>query len=126
MQFIGVLLMSWIVPQFSRLSSSVAHSHPFRKMPFHTMTTVQSFSLNRFSKRAQNPHFCNGVWHLQVAGSRGFQSLCILKKKIWGRTVRRARAVRKVGCFPPPVATGPRVLNSAPPCWYTRDFFFLV
>jgi len=85
-QFIGVLLMSWIVPQFSRLSSSVAHSHPFRKMPFHTMTTVQSFSLNRFSKRAQNPHFCNGVWHLQVAGSRGFQSLCILKKKIWGRT----------------------------------------
>ena len=35
-------------------------------------------------------------------------------------------AVRKVGCFPPPVATGPRVLNSAPhsPCWYTRDFSF--
>ena len=31
-----------------------------------------------------------------------------------GRTVRRARAVRKVGCFPPPVATGP-VLNSGPP-----------
>ena len=35
-------------------------------------------------------------------------------------------AVRKVGCFPPPVATDPRVLNSAPysPCWYTRDIFF--
>ena len=33
----------------------------------------------------------------------------------WGRTVRCAHAVRKVGCFPPPVATGPRVLNSAPP-----------
>ena len=32
-----------------------------------------------------------------------------------GRTVRCARAVRKVGCFPPPVATGPKVLNSAPP-----------
>ena len=34
--------------------------------------------------------------------------------------------VRKVGCFPPPVTTGPRILNSAPysPCWYTRDFFF--
>ena len=33
----------------------------------------------------------------------------------WGRTVRCARAVPKVGCFPSPVATGPRVLNSAPP-----------
>ena len=33
----------------------------------------------------------------------------------WGRTGRRARAVRKVGCLPPPVATGPRDLNSAPP-----------
>ena len=32
-----------------------------------------------------------------------------------GRTVRCARAVRKVGCFPSPVATGPRVLNAAPP-----------
>ena len=28
---------------------------------------------------------------------------------------RCAGAVRKVGRFPPPVATGPRVLNSAPP-----------
>ena len=39
-----------------------------------------------------------------------------------GHTVR----VRKVGCFLPPVATGPGVLNSAPysPCWYTRDFWF--
>ena len=40
---------------------------------------------------------------------------------------RCARAVRKVGSFPPPVATDPKVLNSAPcsppPCWYTRDFF---
>ena len=27
----------------------------------------------------------------------------------------RACAVRKGGCFPQPVATGPRVLNSAPP-----------
>ena len=47
-------------------------------------------------------------------------------KLLWGRTVRCARAVRKVGCFSPPVATGPRVLNSAPysPCWYTRDFLF--
>ena len=26
-----------------------------------------------------------------------------------------ARAVRNAGCFPPPVATGPRALNSAPP-----------
>ena len=35
-------------------------------------------------------------------------------------------AVRKAGCFSPPVATGPRVLNSAPysPCLYTRDFLF--
>ena len=42
-----------------------------------------------------------------------------------GRTVHCAHTVRKVGCFPPWVATGPRVLNSAPysPCWYTRDFF---
>ena len=31
-----------------------------------------------------------------------------------GRTVRCARAVRKVGCFPPPEATGPRMLISAP------------
>ena len=31
-----------------------------------------------------------------------------------GRTVRCARAVRKVGCFPPPVATDPKALNSAP------------
>ena len=45
-----------------------------------------------------------------------------------GRAVRCARAVRKVGHFPPPVTTGPRVLYSAPysPCWYTRDFFLLV
>ena len=35
--------------------------------------------------------------------------------RLRGRTVRCARAVRKVGSFPPPVATGPRVLNSAPP-----------
>ena len=32
----------------------------------------------------------------------------------------------KSAVFLPPVATGPRVLNSAPysPCWYTRDFLF--
>ena len=30
-------------------------------------------------------------------------------------TVRCARTVRKVRCFPPPGATGPRALNSAPP-----------
>ena len=45
-----------------------------------------------------------------------------------GRTVRCARSVRKVGCFPPLVATDPKVQNSAPyppPCWYTRDYFFL-
>ena len=44
-----------------------------------------------------------------------------------GRTVRCAPAVQKAGCFPPPVATGPRGLNSAPysPCWYTRDFFLV-
>ena len=40
-----------------------------------------------------------------------------------GRTVRCV----KVGCFPPSVATGPRVLNSASYSpWYTRDFFLLV
>ena len=45
----------------------------------------------------------------------------------WGRTVRCARAVREVGCFPPSVATGPTVLNSAPYslCWYTRDSVML-
>ena len=44
-----------------------------------------------------------------------------------GHNVRCARAVPRVGCFPPPVAMGPRVLNSAPysPCWYTRVCFFL-
>ena len=42
-----------------------------------------------------------------------------------GRSVRFAHAVRKVGSFPPPVETGPRVLNSAPysSCWYTKEFF---
>ena len=37
-------------------------------------------------------------------------------------------AVQKVGCFPPPVATPPKVLNFAPftpPCWYARDFFLV-
>ena len=43
-----------------------------------------------------------------------------------GHTVRCAHTVRKVGCFPPPVAMGPRVLTSAP---YSRAstpgiFFF--
>ena len=33
---------------------------------------------------------------------------------LWGRTVRCALAVRKLGCLPPLVATGPRALNSAP------------
>ena len=34
---------------------------------------------------------------------------------MWGIVLGGAPcAVRKVGCFPPPVATGPRVLNSAP------------
>ena len=43
-----------------------------------------------------------------------------------GRTVRCARAVRKVGCFPPPVATDPKVLNSAPytPLLVHQGFFF--
>ena len=40
---------------------------------------------------------------------------------LWGRTVHCARAVRKGGCFPPPVATGPRVLNSAPPMLFRMD-----
>ena len=31
------------------------------------------------------------------------------------RTGRCARAVRKGGCFPPPVAAGPKALNCAPP-----------
>ena len=41
---------------------------------------------------------------------------------------RCARAVQNVGCFPPPAATDPKVLNSAPytpPFWYTRDFFLV-
>ena len=44
--------------------------------------------------------------------------------------MRCARAMpalcEKSAVFPPPVATGPRVLNSAPysPCWYTRVLFF--
>ena len=44
----------------------------------------------------------------------------------FGGADRALCAVRKVRCFPPPVAMGPRVLNSAPysPCWYARDFFF--
>ena len=39
---------------------------------------------------------------------------------VGGRTARHVRAVRKVRCFSPLVATGPRVS----PCWYTRDFLF--
>ena len=39
----------------------------------------------------------------------------MVKVTIRGHAVRCARAVRKVGCFPPLVATGPRVLDSAPP-----------
>ena len=38
-----------------------------------------------------------------------------------GRTARCVLAVRKVGCFSPPVATGPRVLNSAPPILFSMD-----
>ena len=41
--------------------------------------------------------------------------------RVGGHTVRCARAVRKVGCFPLPVATGPRVLNSAPPMLFGMD-----
>ena len=52
----------------------------------------------------------------------------VQKVHLRGRTVRCARAVRNVGCLPPPVATDPKVLNSAP---YTRPagtpgIFFLV
>ena len=45
---------------------------------------------------------------------------------IRGRTVRCARAVRQVGCVPPSVATGPRVLNSAPytPLLVHQGFLF--
>ena len=41
---------------------------------------------------------------------------------------RCARAVPKVGCFPPPVATDPKVLNSAPyhPPAGTPGILFLV
>ena len=35
--------------------------------------------------------------------------------------MRCACAVQKVGCFPPPVAMGPRVLNSAPPMLFRID-----
>ena len=34
--------------------------------------------------------------------------------RLRGRTVRCVCARAKVGSFPPPVATGPRVLNAAP------------
>ena len=58
-----------------------------------------------------------------------FETICVPASWILtmgGRTARYARAVRTGGCFSPPVATGPRVLNSAPYslCWYTRDFLF--
>ena len=42
-----------------------------------------------------------------------------------GRTVRCARAVRKAGCFPPPVATGPRALNSVPQALWNSSFMLL-
>ena len=58
--------------------------------------------------------------HLQDLGMRDGQMDCSPTTtqewpQRWGRTVRCARAVPKVGCSPAPVATGPRVLNSAPP-----------
>ena len=59
----------------------------------------------------------SGEWVIVVVPERGaHRALCL----------RCAYAVRKAGCFPSPVATGPRVLTSAPysPCWYTRDFFY--
>ena len=45
---------------------------------------------------------------------------------VFSTTIHTARTVRKDGCFSPPVAMGPGVLNSAPysPCLYTRDFLF--
>ena len=41
-----------------------------------------------------------------------------------GRTVRCVHTMQKVGCFSPPVAMGPKLLNSATysPYWYTRVF----
>ena len=41
---------------------------------------------------------------------------------------RCARAVRKVGCFPSPVATDPKAQNSAPysPLLVHQGFFFVV
>ena len=61
-----------------------------------------------------------------VSISNSFAPVFGPRQSIRGCTVRCARAVRKVGCFSPLAATGPRVLNSAPysPCWYTRDFLF--
>ena len=57
---------------------------------------------------------------LETLGKQGLGN----RQPYWGRTVRCARAMptlcacvlcEKVGCFSPPVATGPAVLNSAPP-----------
>ena len=66
-----------------------------------------------------------------VAGSRSVSCSVagVFKGAHRALWLRCAYAGRKVCYFPPPVATGPRVLNSAPYspcCWYTRDMFFFV
>ena len=66
----------------------------------------------------------NKSWGLE-GGILAYEIGCLARCDII-RAAPCAHGVRKVCCFSPPVATGPRVLNSAPysPCWYTRDFLF--
>ena len=89
----------------------VTHDVPSQSL--HETPTLHRRAVNNLSRRlvlcpvcatsaAIRPvYLANSVW-----------AACVIEG---GRTVRCARAVRNLGCFPPPVATGPRVLNAAPP-----------
>ena len=85
-------------------------------------------------------HYASSLWIVQTAGTSVvyvlglYHQKLLLMRHILMTQVNLSLttllggtpcAIRKVGCFPPPVATGPRVLSSAPYSpFYTRDFFF--
>ena len=99
------------------------HSSP------HAMTTLSCVKLNSTMSccMVMNQKLLRVALH---ARSKWLHDLGILPTRRGAHRAlgaRCARAVPKVGCFSPLVATGPGALNSAPyspcsPCWYTRDF----
>ena len=114
------------------------HLHSPMRFIWNTAMTTLSITADcraltpRASRSPPPPRLqCGAGWWCVVLGPDGPGALpgaCrVLSARhsdacLWGLPCC-ACAVRKVGCFPP-VAAGPRVLNSAPysPRWYTRDF----